>query len=133
MVVLIIMWSKQPQPIEHTFKIDKSFAKELTLAGQYKYIKASINYLTSDGDAFHGKTSKADKLLAKIGFDWKEYLDTVFSYTKSTTSGNAKGFDESFPLKDRGAGSSFKAHPLLPVHASGTNTSRTTCKTGIIR
>jgi len=81
------------EPINHTFEIKNTFAKELSISGQWKYVKGSIRYITSEGDEVASQKSKADQLMAKLGLKYKDHIETTFTYTKASTSGNAYGYD----------------------------------------
>jgi len=82
------------KPIDNKFTIENSFAQELSLTGKYKYIKSTLKYFSSEGsDAVGSKKSKVTDIFANFGFDSKN-IQTIYTYTKSTTSGNAVGYDK---------------------------------------
>ncbi len=80
-------------PIEHKFKIKNSIAHEVSISGKYRYVKANIRFITSEGNEVANKKSKIQKLLGTF-LVYHRKIDSVFRYISSNTDGNAKGFDE---------------------------------------
>ncbi|WP_457621624.1 hypothetical protein [Persephonella sp.] len=80
-------------PINHKFNIENSLAKEISISGQWRFLKGSIKYITSEGDKVADQNTKVDRLMAQLGLKWKDHLDTSFTYITTSTSGYAEGYD----------------------------------------
>ncbi|SNR75515.1 hypothetical protein [Desulfurobacterium atlanticum] len=95
----LMTWEQSDKPdtevvkstIYHTFKIDNLMAREISLAGKWKFIKLSLKYLSTDEETVKN-TTKAEKLFGKLGIDFNEFSSTI-TYIKGTTNGIAEGYD----------------------------------------
>lgn len=72
--------------IEHSFEIEDSFAKELSINGKWKFISGNFDYILADN------SNKVNQYLGKLNFN-TDYLDTSMRYIHTKTSGNADGYD----------------------------------------
>ncbi len=72
--------------IEHTFKIDDSFATELSLNGKWKFISGSFDYVLAEN------SNKVKQYLGKLNFN-TDYLDTSMRYIHTKTEGVSDGYD----------------------------------------
>ncbi len=96
-----INWQQNDSPdnknidyiFEHKFKIENSFAKEVSLSGKYKYVRANIKFITSKGDKVQGKQNTLKRLISSLVFNTSN-IDVIFRYVTSSTEGIATGFDE---------------------------------------
>ena len=80
--------------LQHIFKIENSFATELSISGKWKNIKGSFKYLSSKDDAASQAydDNKANKYLGNIEADF-DLFDSSIRYIHTKTSGSSSGYD----------------------------------------
>jgi len=79
-------------PIENSYNIKDSLAKEFSLFGRYKDIKTYISYTEMDKNSYYDKTDKVIKYGGYLGYDF-EQIESYFRFIYSKTDGYANGVD----------------------------------------